>query len=173
MNYNFPGIYFLPQVVGHVQFLSLCAVRMLRLGVCSGNGMNRTHAHIVYLRMWLHTKTQNCKSCCTRTRLRSIFTILYGACISLKHSVVYERCFECAVGGIRHPQQTQTGSNSSTIAVDSSNGVTNTRCCRYPSVPLCYPPTLSPLSNCHYCGVWESENANLVTICIKLRTSAL
>jgi hypothetical protein len=27
--------------------------------------------------------------------------------------------------------RTQTGSNSSTIAADSSNGVTNTRCCRY------------------------------------------
>src|SRR5215475_3193802 len=39
--------------------------------------------------------------------------------------------FECAVGGVRHPQYTQTGSNSSTIAADSSNGVTNTRCCRY------------------------------------------
>ena len=35
------------------------------------------------------------------------------------------------VGGVRHPQHTQTGSNSSTIAADSSNGVTNTRCCRY------------------------------------------
>jgi hypothetical protein len=32
---------------------------------------------------------------------------------------------------VRHPQHTQTGSNSSTIAADSSNGVTNTRCCRY------------------------------------------
>jgi hypothetical protein len=32
---------------------------------------------------------------------------------------------------IRHPQHTQTGSNSSTIAADSSNGVTSTRCCRY------------------------------------------
>ena len=39
--------------------------------------------------------------------------------------------FECTVGGVRHPQHTQTGSNSSTIAADSSNGVTNTRCCRY------------------------------------------
>jgi hypothetical protein len=28
-------------------------------------------------------------------------------------------------------QHTQTGSNSSTIAAGSSNGVTNTRCCRY------------------------------------------
>jgi len=39
--------------------------------------------------------------------------------------------FECAVGGVRHPQHTQTGSNSSTIAADRNNGVTNTRCCRY------------------------------------------
>jgi hypothetical protein len=30
-----------------------------------------------------------------------------------------------------NPQHTQTGSNSSTIAADSSNGVTNTSCCRY------------------------------------------
>ena len=37
----------------------------------------------------------------------------------------------CAVGGIRHPQHTQTNSNFSTIAADSNNGVTNTRCCRY------------------------------------------
>jgi hypothetical protein len=34
--------------------------------------------------------------------------------------------FECAVGGVRHPQHTQTGFNSSTIAADISNGVTNT-----------------------------------------------
>jgi hypothetical protein len=31
----------------------------------------------------------------------------------------------------RHPQHTRTSSNSSTIAADSSNSVTNTRCCRY------------------------------------------
>jgi hypothetical protein len=37
----------------------------------------------------------------------------------------------CAVGGVRHPQHTQTRSNSYTIASDSSNGVTNIRCCRY------------------------------------------
>jgi hypothetical protein len=39
--------------------------------------------------------------------------------------------FACAVGGVRHPQHTQTGSNSSTIAADNGNDVTNTRCCRY------------------------------------------
>jgi hypothetical protein len=59
--------------------------------------------------------------------------------------------FECVVGGVRHPQHTQTGSNSYTIAVrhsqhtqtgsnsymiaaGSSNGVTDTRCCRYSGV---------------------------------------
>ena len=44
--------------------------------------------------------------------------------------------FERAVGGVRHSQHTQTSSISSTIAEDSSNGVTNTRCCRYSC--LCY-----------------------------------
>ena len=34
--------------------------------------------------------------------------------------------FECAVCDVRHPQHIQT-----TIAADSSNGVTNPRCCRY------------------------------------------
>jgi len=43
-------------------------------------------------------------------------------------------CF--VVGGVSHrqhntTQHTQTSSNSSMIAADSSNGVTNTRCCRY------------------------------------------
>ena len=28
--------------------------------------------------------------------------------------------FECVVGGVRHSQHTQTGSNSSTIAADNS-----------------------------------------------------
>jgi len=36
--------------------------------------------------------------------------------------------FDCAVGG--HPQHTQTSSNTFTIAAGSSNGLTNTRCCR-------------------------------------------
>src|SRR5215475_13870847 len=48
----------------------------------------------------------------------------------LSAAIIWNR-FECAVGGVRHPQHTQTGSNSSTIAADSSNGVTNIRCCRY------------------------------------------
>jgi hypothetical protein len=42
--------------------------------------------------------------------------LLLSAAISLNR-------FECAVGLVRHPQPTQTGSNSSTIAADSSKGV--------------------------------------------------
>ena len=38
--------------------------------------------------------------------------------------------------GLRYPQHTQISSNSSTIAAESSNVVTNTRCCRY---SLCAP----------------------------------
>ena len=50
----------------------------------------------------------------------------------LSASVVEElEMFGCAVGGVSHPQHTQTGSISSTTEADSSNGVTNTRCCRY------------------------------------------
>jgi hypothetical protein len=36
----------------------------------------------------------------------------------------------CPSGMQCRVHHTQTGSNSSTIAADSSNGVTNTRCCR-------------------------------------------
>jgi hypothetical protein len=38
---------------------------------------------------------------------------------------------EVELCSLHHPQHTQTSSNSSTIAADSNNGVTNTRCCRY------------------------------------------
>jgi hypothetical protein len=50
------------------------------------------------------------------------------------HTVTFIRRYRGRVGtglSIRHPQHTQTRSNSSTIAADSSNGVTNTRCCRH------------------------------------------
>jgi hypothetical protein len=47
------------------------------------------------------------------------------------HYLLFVTPLLLCVAGVRHPQHTQTGSNSSTIAVDSSNGVTTTRCCRY------------------------------------------
>jgi hypothetical protein len=39
--------------------------------------------------------------------------------------------FEFAVGGVRHPQYTQTSSTSSIIATDNNNSVRDTRFCRY------------------------------------------
>jgi hypothetical protein len=71
-------------------------------------------------------------------RINCIYTIWY-----LSHRYYYLPLswkswnrFECAVGGVCHPQHTHTCYNSSTIAAGSSNGVTNTRCCRY---SLCAP----------------------------------
>jgi hypothetical protein len=66
-------------------------------------------------------------------RINCIYSIWY-----LSHHYCYLPLswFECAVGGVRRPQHTQTGFNYSTKAADSSNGVTNTRCCRY---SLCSP----------------------------------
>ena len=54
----------------------------------------------------------------------------FGICHTVTATCRYWNRLECAVGGVRQPQHTQTGSNSSTIAADGSNGVTNTRCCR-------------------------------------------
>jgi len=42
------------------------------------------------------------------------------------HTVAAARRYRGKVGGVRHPQHTQTSSNSSTIAAGSSNGVTKT-----------------------------------------------
>jgi len=69
--------------------------------------------------------------------IRSAYNCIYSIWY-LSHRYCYLRLlrkrwiwFECAVVGVRHSQHTQTSFNSSTIAADSSNGVTNTRCCRY------------------------------------------
>ena len=69
--------------------------------------------------------------------IRSAYNCIYNICY-LSHPYCHLPLswkswnrFERAVGGVRHPEDTQTGSNYSTIAADSSNGVTNNRCCRY------------------------------------------
>jgi hypothetical protein len=52
----------------------------------------------------------------------------YGNDVIGKHDIV--ELYKTVILGVRHPQHTQTSSSSSTITADSSNGVTNTRCCR-------------------------------------------
>jgi hypothetical protein len=77
-----------------------------------------------------------------------------------------ERIQLYAVGGVSHPQHTQTGSNSSTKAADSSNGVTNTRCCRYSCIHSWWwvevPPetcravsSINKLCNAASCWIYE------------------
>jgi hypothetical protein len=68
-----------------------------------------------------------------RSAYNRIYSIWYLShrCCYLPLSWKSWNRLQYAVGGVRHPQHTATGSNSSTIAADRSNGVTNTRCCRY------------------------------------------
>jgi hypothetical protein len=64
--------------------------------------------------------------------LHSLFyleTVLHISGGTTIHHQECKRLFECFVCGVRHPQHTQTGSNSSMIAAGSSNAVTNIRCC--------------------------------------------
>ena len=79
------------------------------------------------------------------TKFSRILTINPACCIILiciqqdatLRSLFYLKTALHVSGGTTHYQERkqlylqQTGSNSSTIATDSSNGVTNTRCCRY------------------------------------------
>ena len=61
-----------------------------------------------------------------------MFRVVTSPIIRSANNCIYSIWYlECAVGGIRHPQHTQTSSNSSTIAADSNSGVTNTKYCRY------------------------------------------
>ena len=59
-------------------------------------------------------------------KLLSMFRVVLPPIIRSAYNCIYSIWYL-----LRHPQHTQTSSNSSTIAADSSNGVTNTRCCRY------------------------------------------
>jgi hypothetical protein len=92
------------------------------MGKCIASISNKMQHHTVYLYLETALHVSSGTSIHHQERIQ-----LY-----LQHLVfVTPLLLECAVGSVRHPQHTQTGSNSSTIAAVSSNGVTNTRCCRY------------------------------------------
>jgi hypothetical protein len=95
---------------------------------CISNKMQRYTVYL-YLETTLHvlggTSTHH------RERIQLYLQLLVFVTPLLLSAAISWNRFECSVGGVRHPQHTQTGANSSTIAADSSNGVTNTRCCRY------------------------------------------
>jgi hypothetical protein len=91
------------------------------------NEMQR-YAVYLYLETSLHVKGDI--STHHQERIQLYLQHLVFVTPLLLSAAISWKWFECAVGGVRHPQHTQTGSNSSTIAADSSNGVTNTRCFR-------------------------------------------
>src|SRR5215470_2418296 len=101
------------------------------MGTCIISISNKMQRYTVYLYLETALHVSGGTSTHRQERIQLIYSIWY-----LSHRYCYLPLswkswnrFEYAVGGVRTPQHTQTGSNSSTIAADSSNGVTNTRCC--------------------------------------------
>jgi hypothetical protein len=87
---------------------------------------NKMQRYTVYL--YLETALR--VSCGTSTHHQERTQLVFVTPLLLSAAISWNR-FDCAVGGVRHSQYTQTGSNSSTVASDSINGLTNNRCCRY------------------------------------------
>jgi len=107
------------------------------MGPCNANIFqyisNKMQLYTVYLIWKLFYMFRLIPSPIIKSANNCIYSIWY-----LSHRYCYLplswKClnwFQCAVGGVDHSQYTQTSSISSTIAADSSNGVTNTRCCRH------------------------------------------
>jgi hypothetical protein len=112
-------------LLGDLTFMGPCIVSIFQY---ISNKMQR---HTVYL--YVETALQVSGGTCTHHQERIhlyLQHLVFVTPLLLSAAISWNR-FECSVGGVRHRQHTQTGSSSSTIAVDSSNGVTNTRCCRY------------------------------------------
>jgi hypothetical protein len=110
LNAELNPIYHLLILFGDLTFMGPCMVSI-------SNKMQR-HTIYLYLENALHVSGGTFTHHQERIQL------------FLQH-LVFVTPFEYAVGGVHQPQHSQTGSNSSTIATDSSNGVTNARCCRY------------------------------------------
>jgi hypothetical protein len=117
LNAELNPIYHLPILLGDLTFMSKCIVII-------SNKMQRYTVYIwklLYMfRVVLPLNIRSAYNC-----IYSIWYLSHRYCYLPLSWKSWNR-FEFAVG-----QHTQTSSNSSTIAADSSNGVTNTRCCRY------------------------------------------
>jgi hypothetical protein len=112
-------------LLGNLTFMSTCIISIFEY---ISNKMER-HTVYLYLETTLHVSGGTFTHHQERIHLY-LHHLVFVTPLLLSAAISWNR-FECAVGGVRHPQHTQTGSNSFTIAADSSNGVTNTRCCRY------------------------------------------
>jgi hypothetical protein len=87
--------------------------------------------------MFLFSYTFFC-SCVVLCILCSLYCLFFDVscivCVYMCTEQLPPGGYPIAVKYVRHPQHTQTGCNSSTIAADSSNDMTDTRCCRYSSM---------------------------------------
>jgi hypothetical protein len=112
-------------LLGDLTFMGPCIVSIFQH---ISNKMQRYTVYL-YLETALHVSggTYTHHQECIQLYLQHL---VFVTPLLLSAAISWNR-FECAVGGVRHPQHTQTSSYSSTIAADSSNGVTNARCCRY------------------------------------------
>ena len=112
-------------LLGDLKFMGLCILSIFQY---ISNKMQR---YTVYLYLETAVRVSAGTSTHHQERIQLYVQHLLFVTPLLLFAAISWNWFECAVGGVRHPQHTQTSSNSSTIAADSSNGVPNTRCCRY------------------------------------------
>jgi hypothetical protein len=128
LNAKLNPICHMPISLGDLTFMGQCIISIFQYIT---NKMQRYTVNL-YLETALHvpggTSTHH------QERIQLYLQQLVFVTPSLQSAATSWNRLECAVGGLRHPQHTQTSSNPSTIAADSSNGVTNTRSCRYISM---------------------------------------
>jgi hypothetical protein len=84
--------------------------------------MQRHTVHL-YLETALHVS--GCTSTHHQERIQLYLQLLVFVTPLMLSAAIVEELEQVSVpvGGVHHPQHTQTGSNSSTIAADNSNGV--------------------------------------------------
>jgi hypothetical protein len=127
LNAELNSIFHLLVLLGDLMFMGPCIVSIFRYTCIS----NKTQCYTLYLHLETAVHVLGGTSTHHQERIQLYLQhLLFVTPLLLSAAISWNR-FECAVGEVRHPQHTQTGSNSSTIAADSSNGVTNTRCFRY------------------------------------------
>jgi hypothetical protein len=104
-------------LLGNLRYMGPCIVSIFQYI------SNKLQRYTIYLYLETALHVSGGIPPISRTAYNCIYSSWY-----LSHRYCY---LLCAVGSVPHPQHTQTCSNSSTIAADSSNGMTNTKCCRY------------------------------------------
>jgi hypothetical protein len=117
LNAELNSICHLLVLLGDLKFMCPCIINIFQY-TCISNKMQR---YTVYLYLGTAQNVSGCTSTHHQEHIQ-----LY-----LQHLVFVTPLLLSAAIVEEFEQHTQTCSNSSTIAADSSNGVTNTRCCRY------------------------------------------